>query len=99
MVTKRLKISLNDEDTGWGVYEKQYRWLMRKCAVPIDYIPFIDEQSTATEREFMFEQVLKEVKNIIEANKEALPEATVPVLPMFLISLTATFVLLFFFLI
>ena len=73
--TKSLTISLDDRDKdNWGTNEMVYRVLMATHDIIEDDIPHIDEASSKEDRDFMFEQLLKEYKNRVEMKRQEYDE-------------------------
>ena len=65
------ELTITSKDKGpWGPKETAYRYTMAYLKAEKETIPYIDETSTVEEREFMFEQMLKEICNHIRASHE-----------------------------
>jgi hypothetical protein len=64
---KELLITLKDKDTcKWGPNECALRLTMVRLGANNAVLPYVDENSTLAERDFICEQLMKKYKNVKE---------------------------------
>jgi hypothetical protein len=64
---KELKINLSDQNSEkWGPNECALRLIMARHFKPEAKLPYLDENSTREERDYICQQMIKQYKNIME---------------------------------